>query len=288
MLVRMLGGHPDVAAIKWETQFLVATNGLLDLVDAGRGDRAVVRTRQMLRRFLERMNAHWWARTMRGGTSREYEAGLCADLDRDTLDAALADLGTSIERDTVLTTDAARQFTSSLFDDIVQTQQAKFWCEKTPANLINVTRLHELYPQARFIHIVRDGRDVASSMCDNQFWPIAASNRVTETEPFRGHITFEKALAYWATLLKIGEQQLATLPKDLRLDVRLEDIVNDEEATSSHIQRFLKLDPATPLARPKGKSNIGRAADDSAATESYPPLVADMLARWGYCNAHAQ
>ena len=65
MLVRMIGKHPEVTPIKWESQFIVAMNGLLDLVDIGSAERAEVRTRQMLRRFTARMESHWFERVVR-------------------------------------------------------------------------------------------------------------------------------------------------------------------------------------------------------------------------------
>lgn len=40
----------------------------------------------------------------------------------------------------------------------------KIWIERSGASLGRISRLLELFPEARFIHIVRDGRDVAISM----------------------------------------------------------------------------------------------------------------------------
>ncbi len=36
--------------------------------------------------------------------------------------------------------------------------------EKTPANVLHFTELNELFPDADFVHIIRDGRDVAASL----------------------------------------------------------------------------------------------------------------------------
>lgn len=38
------------------------------------------------------------------------------------------------------------------------------WGEKTPANIQHIKRIFEFFPHASFIHIIRDGRDVACSL----------------------------------------------------------------------------------------------------------------------------
>lgn len=39
----------------------------------------------------------------------------------------------------------------------------KRWGEKTPQHVQHIKKLHALYPKAKFIHIIRDGRDCAAS-----------------------------------------------------------------------------------------------------------------------------
>ncbi|MBA2275022.1 MAG: sulfotransferase [Actinobacteria bacterium] len=43
------------------------------------------------------------------------------------------------------------------------------YADKTPRNLMNIPLLAQLFPEARFIHIIRDGRDVALSVLDVDF-----------------------------------------------------------------------------------------------------------------------
>jgi hypothetical protein len=38
------------------------------------------------------------------------------------------------------------------------------WCEKTPAYAIHIKELCQLFPDAKFIHLIRDGRDCARSL----------------------------------------------------------------------------------------------------------------------------
>jgi putative sulfotransferase len=51
-----------------------------------------------------------------------------------------------------------------LFNFIQKSLNNKFWVERSGGSLRVVHRLHQMFPTAKFIHIVRDGRDCAISM----------------------------------------------------------------------------------------------------------------------------
>ena len=57
-------------------------------------------------------------------------------------------------------------FIQSAFDKQQATDSQATVIEKTCANSLRVGFVHEIFPAARFIHIVRDGRDVAASAMD--------------------------------------------------------------------------------------------------------------------------
>jgi protein-tyrosine sulfotransferase len=62
-----------------------------------------------------------------------------------------------------IVTESARAFVSRLMDAYASGRGKIRWAEKTPDNALHVDFLLELYPDARFIYIVRDGLDVAAS-----------------------------------------------------------------------------------------------------------------------------
>ena len=57
----------------------------------------------------------------------------------------------------------AREFIAAL-DSIALRRGADVWVEKTPRHLQHVNAISKLLPNAKFIHIIRDGADVAASM----------------------------------------------------------------------------------------------------------------------------
>jgi len=56
-------------------------------------------------------------------------------------------------------------FVNSL-DEVARQQEKTFWIEKTPDHLEHVNYIETAIPKAKFIHIVRNGRDVIASLYD--------------------------------------------------------------------------------------------------------------------------
>jgi protein-tyrosine sulfotransferase len=66
-----------------------------------------------------------------------------------------------VDRNTLLL--AGRRFLDAIFEDYLRARDRSFLVLKTPDDVLHVEFLLNLYPDAKFIHIHRDGRDVACS-----------------------------------------------------------------------------------------------------------------------------
>lgn len=137
---------------------------------------------------------------------------------------------------------ACAEFCNGIFLPSAQEQGASFWCEKTPRNLLYADNIAEIYPDARFIHVIRDGRDVVSSILEKQFWPVARSARYPKTRKFCGEQTFDKVVNYWSTLIDIGLEQEALIDPSHWLNVCLEEVVDDPESSFDRIFNFIGVD----------------------------------------------
>jgi hypothetical protein len=95
--------------------------------------------------------------------------------------------------------------------------------DKTPTYINIVPELKKIFPDAKFIHLIRDGRDVAMSFVDANFWD----------RPYNG-AAFE-----WTKAIRKGQAYRQTgLAKDI-LEVRYETLVVEPEQTVRGICMFL-------------------------------------------------
>jgi hypothetical protein len=97
--------------------------------------------------------------------------------------------------------------------------------DKTPDYVLNMPLLARLFPEARFLHIVRDGRDVALSLLDVQFGP----DRVDE------------AAMFWSLRVARGLEAGLRLGPDRYREVRYEDLIAEPERIVASICTFVGL-----------------------------------------------
>jgi hypothetical protein len=98
------------------------------------------------------------------------------------------------------------------------------WGDKTPYYVRHMTAIADALPEARFVHIVRDGRDAALSIVPLWFGP----NSV------------EEAAVEWRDTVLGARRQAARLPH--YLEVRYEDLVRAPEPTLKRVCAAIRLD----------------------------------------------
>jgi Sulfotransferase family len=98
------------------------------------------------------------------------------------------------------------------------------WCEKTPQHVQHLLTLSKQFPAAKFIHVIRDGRDCAVSF--HRRWL-----RRPELTIFR-----------WKKVVAIGREQGRQLGTDRYLETRYEDLTTQPERSLRLICAFLAED----------------------------------------------
>jgi Sulfotransferase family len=98
--------------------------------------------------------------------------------------------------------------------------------DKTPRYVEHISFLSRLFPGSRFIHLVRDGRNVAMSYADVPFGPK----------------TVAKAASLWADRVRAGMTTGRGLGRGRYVESRYEDLVEDPEGEIKTICRFLEID----------------------------------------------
>jgi hypothetical protein len=98
--------------------------------------------------------------------------------------------------------------------------------DKTPGNVSHLPELAALLPEARFVHIIRDGRDVALSYLEVSFGPD----------------TVERGAIHWAKMVDRGRRAGARLGPDRYIEVRYEDLLDDPNTTVRSVCAFIELE----------------------------------------------
>jgi len=115
------------------------------------------------------------------------------------------------------------------FYELYAAEQGKpRWGDKTPRYMRAMPRIARALPEARFVHLIRDGRDVALSQRE----------RVIDNET----ATMAAMAERWQRRIIAAREGAAEIRADAYLEVRYEDLVGDTEATLRRICEFVELD----------------------------------------------
>lgn len=97
------------------------------------------------------------------------------------------------------------------------------WCEKTPQHVQHIGCLADAFPEASFIHVIRDGRDCAASF--KRRW-----GRTPELSIYR-----------WKKVVAEGRYQGALIRSERYMEVRYEDITGAPEHWLRRLCEFLSI-----------------------------------------------
>jgi hypothetical protein len=156
-------------------------------------------------------------------------------------------------------------FLDTLYRTYARQHGAERWGDKTPIYASYVDLIHEIFPQAQFVHIMRDGRDVALSMLDK--W---------EREI---HIDVYFAACNWVRRIRQAQASGARLGPDLYYELRYEDLVADPEAQLKPLCDFVGESYRPEMAEPHRLGRERFDAGDFHAALRRPPSTA-RIGRW--------
>lgn len=100
------------------------------------------------------------------------------------------------------------------------------YADKTPGHVARIPLLAAMFPEARFIHILRDGRDSMLAYRDRGFGPQSV----------------EEAALNWRTRVRRGRRDGLRLGPGRYAEVRYEDLVDDPEGELRRLCDFIDLD----------------------------------------------
>ena len=243
----LIAAHPRYHLMEIETRFQSSSGGLPDLL-AGRVDMA---------RFLERCRGHWWKRPAIQHEGR----GLCLIMGRDELDAALEEFEAAYAADPW---GASRRLVRRLLDPVAERHGKPAWVDVTGGNIRSGATLLELFPRARLINMVRDGRAVAAAMLNRQ--------DMTD-DPMQ-------ALRTWERRVRQSHAAIASLPERSAMVVHLDDLAAlDREPTYRRLVEFLEIEDDGPMRHHFDTKVSAAAANVGRWRERMPPPEARRFDR---------
>lgn len=156
-----------------------------------------------------------------------------------------------------------------MMDEVARQQKVQRWAVYDPDNVLHVLRIKKDIPEALFVHIIRDGRDIALSL-----------NKMDGFKPFpwdRKSRSIRETAVYWEWMVRTGQHYGRQIPGDY-IEVRYEDLVSDPRRTLATLGQFLQHDLDYDRIQNAG---LGRLSEsNSSFREEEQKQTANPVNRW--------
>ncbi len=126
----------------------------------------------------------------------------------------------------------------SIYAEKVKKEKYDYWIDHTPNNLQYVKLLLDCFPNAKFIHIIRDGRAIASSI-KKLSW---------------GWYSPKSIAQLWLSELSYGFAAKCILPSNKVLQVKYEDLVMSTGSELKKMCDFVNIEYSDELLKGSGFS----------------------------------
>ena len=192
-----------------------------------------------------------------------------------------------------------RYITQEVYGSVLVGSNKNWLVEKTPAHAYSIADIVRVFPDARFIHLVRDGRDVAASIVHagltwKPSWPTEIGHAAAMWKRYNVAI-----MAGWASLR--GESLYIVRYEDLLLDTQLtlsglftfigaralpqDDMEILIKSHSFDTYRKIALSNFDQLFLRQGKSGGWRKTFSHQDINDFKLQAGDLLLRYGYVNS---
>lgn len=263
IVAELLGRHSHYREIEIETRFHCNPKGLADLLEG----------RVTLDEFVRKLRRFWWHRIKAGERwpallprlplGREVR-GLHKLVPRERFDAAVGEFERSYPGDPQ---GACRRLFFDLLAPLAAEAGKPGLVEMSSDNVARAPALLRIFPEARFVHAVRDGRDAGASKVEKRQKP------EHPTEGFSG-------LEWWEARLRRVDEGVRELPPRKLLVVCLDELVDgDREGAYRALLEFAGIEDEPAMRRFFDTQMSPEAAHRERWREGLTPAEQDELAR---------
>jgi hypothetical protein len=160
-------------------------------------------------------------------------------------------------------------FVTGVFDLYGQARGKPLVGDKTPAYVRSIPTLHSLWPEARFVHLIRDGRDVGLSAIN---WD--RSSRLADRFATWNEDPVTTAALWWEHMARAGHEVGAALGPSLYHEMRYEALIRDPEIACLKLCEFLDVPyEDTMLTFHKGRTKTQPGLD---AKKAWLPVTSGL------------
>ena len=157
-------------------------------------------------------------------------------------------------------------FLGEAMSDLCHRQGKDRWLEKTPWHGKYIPQIRADFPDAKFVHMIRDPRDVALS--------VAGAGWIVDRRWRRAALGLS-----WQWQVRLVERYLVGMPGS-GLTIRYEDLVGDTAQATAELSDFLGLD-LDPHSLVRQAGGVLRKSNTSQTSEGAGPgLSTGSVARW--------
>jgi hypothetical protein len=126
---------------------------------------------------------------------------------------------------------SAGDFIRTVMDAIAQNQNVPRWAVYDPDNVLHMERVKRDIPNAIFIHIIRDGRDIALSLKKmGGFSPMPWDRATTPS--------LVATALYWEWMVRKGREHGAKFPSDY-IEIHYEDLITKPQEALTKLGGFI-------------------------------------------------
>jgi Sulfotransferase family/Glycosyl transferase family 2 len=162
------------------------------------------------------------------------------------------------------------------------TTSGRRWIDQTPANTLVVDRLAEMFPGARFLHVLRDGRRVVHSMVN--FHQALGDPEAVERMRTAGRLPpwttdFRDACRTWARFVRIASDFCRRHP-ERALTITNERLITDPDEAMREVLEFLGVSQEPAPARFLRTHRINSSFVASGKSADAPPALTEPWREW--------
>ena len=180
-----------------------------------------------------------------------------------TWDISLEDVHNRLEN-----IDESKRTLSNIFDELFCTYAekhslgSKVWGDKTPMNTLYLNWIGDVFPQSKFIHIIRDGRDVVSSYLKMGRYDsiLEAANR-------------------WINSIELA-QAFGSKIKENYMEILYEDLVTNPDKSIKEVCAFLDINYNSDILDHTSQVEKLGDTDKSHHANLSKPISSESIGKW--------